>query len=578
MDLRDPSGRVVHLRGCNVGNWLVIEPWMLDLDNKTGGFSDQYELEQILKRRFGDAERERLMDLYRSSWMTERDWNNIQSFRFNVVRLPINYRLLEDDSRPFELRKDAWEWLDKAVNEAERHGLYTILDMHGAQGGQSEYDHTGRSGQNKLWADKKNQERLAWLWGKIAARYRNRSAVVAYDVFNEPYGGTKADQIKVFRQALAQIRAVDPEKLVYAHGSTDTFTHYGKPKDNGWKNVGFEMHYYPGLFGGGDPTLQTQARHLRQLKLIAEEVKSFDAPFLVGEMNVVFAEAGGGPMMRKTFDLHESFGWSTTMWAYKLLNANGGEEKSSWGMYTNAKPIAPINFGSASKAQIEKYFAALGTMPLLPFEPLKDAMTAKVAPKLELPALPDPIASTSHQDELPGWKTADVGGALKGGLEASEGEISLFGGGGDIWGREDQFRFLYREVSGDFELSVEIRSLTDTDSYAKAGLMVRANLDPSAATALISTFPSGNLQVAIRKSRADEMAGVASVDAKLPAKVRITRIGDDVALAYENNGSWQVLASCKMAGTVIVGPVALSHDNRQLANARYRSLKLEGNG
>ena len=320
-DLVDPAGKRVLLKGCNLGNWLVIEPWMLC---EVGKIKDQYDLEQILTERFGAAEDERLMDLYRSSWLTERDFKVIPSFGMNVVRLPMNYRLLEDDSAPFKLRKDAWQWIDRAIDMAERNGLYTILDMHGVQGGQSQYDHTGRSDQNKIWTTPEAQERLAWLWSEIAKRYRTRSAVVAYDLFNEPYGGTKPQQVALFKQVYASVRKVDKDKLIYAMGNYDDFTHYGSPKQNGWHNVGYQMHYYPGLFGGGDPTVATHARHLKSLELISNQVKGFNAPFLVGEMNVVFQRAGGANMMRLTFDTHAKFGWATTMWSYKVLSEQGG--------------------------------------------------------------------------------------------------------------------------------------------------------------------------------------------------------------------------------------------------------------
>ena len=184
--LLDPSGKEVLLKGTNLGNWGVIEFWMLALDDPKP--KDQYDLEAILTRRFGEAEKDRLMRVYRDSWITERDFKTIPTFGFNAVRLPMNYRLFEDDRQPFRLKKDAWRWVDRAVDLAEANGLYTILDMHGVQGGQSPYDHTGRSDQNAIKDSPEDQRRLAWLWGEIAKRYRDRAAVVAYDVWNEPYG------------------------------------------------------------------------------------------------------------------------------------------------------------------------------------------------------------------------------------------------------------------------------------------------------------------------------------------------------------------------------------------------------
>ena len=140
----DADGNPVILKGCNLGNWLLLEMWMLDLR----GIRDQYEFESILAQRFGPAEKDRLMELYRSNWIRERDFEVVRSFGFNVVRLPFNYRLLEDDANPFQLRPDAFKWLDAALRMAQGAGLYVILDMHGVPGGQSDDHTTGHAGQN----------------------------------------------------------------------------------------------------------------------------------------------------------------------------------------------------------------------------------------------------------------------------------------------------------------------------------------------------------------------------------------------------------------------------------------------
>src|SRR3954451_8007639 len=68
--LVDPSGKPVILRGCNLGNWLMIEPWML------GGCieaQDQGQITDILRSRFGDERGYGLMELYRENYITARD-------------------------------------------------------------------------------------------------------------------------------------------------------------------------------------------------------------------------------------------------------------------------------------------------------------------------------------------------------------------------------------------------------------------------------------------------------------------------------------------------------------------------
>lgn len=572
--LLDPNNKPVILKGCNTGNWLLIEFWMLGLDGKKGSPNDQWELEQLLSKRFGHNEDELLMDIYRSSWMTERDWANIQSFGFNLVRIPINYRLLEDDENPMHLRPDAFQWLDIAVDQAEKHGLYVILDLHGAQGGQTMNDHTGHSGQNKLWTVPENQERMAWLWTQIAKRYKDRSTVIAYDTLNEPYGGTKPQILKQFEKTYPAIRSVDPEKLIFAHGQTDNFDFYGDPKEHGWHNVGFQMHYYPGLFGDA-PKVKSNVRHLASLENVAKKVEKVNVPFLVGEMNVVMKSTGGAPMMRRYFDAHASHGWLTTMWSYKVITPEGGTAGGSWGMYTNSAPAKTINFDTASKTDIEAYFRSFATQPLEAYDDLVKYLVPK---EVVLPPLPQDAAprTTAPADEgLDGWKSTDIGGAMKGGLVKSGSKFDLYGEGEDIWGSSDQFRFLSRPFTGDFTVSVTIDAMEDTNTYTKAGLMVRASLDGDSAAALLSSFPGGDVQAAIRATKAGNMEGSDGPKTKLPTTVQVSRVGGTIV--FSANGKEFLRKSIPaLTGLVYVGPVALSHSGGELTKVTYRDLKATG--
>lgn len=578
MKMVDPAGKAVTLKGVNLGNWLVIEMWMLGLADQPGNPGDQFELEKLLAERFGEPEKDRLMDVYRSHWVTERDFELIPKFGFNLVRLPMNYRLMEDDRKPFQLKANAWKWIDRAVDLSEKHGLYVILDMHGAQGGQSPYDHTGHSDQNHLQDDPEAQKRLAWLWGEIAKRYRDRGAVVAYDVFNEPYGTPKDIQVKVFRMALEQIRKNDPDKLVFAHGNYDDFQHYGDPKANGWKNVGFQMHYYPGLFGGGPPTVKTHMRHLQFLEGLDKTVKKYDVPFLIGEMNVVFSSAGGAEMMQRYFETHAKYGWMTTMWAWKVVSGSGGIEPAIWGCVVNKDPMRKIDFRKASAAEIESYFQKFATEPLAVFEELRARLAGEKGPTPELPSLPPPRTS-APQEELPGWNQVDLGTALKGGLEnLSAGRFALFGGGSDAWGREDHARFLYKPIEGDFELEVEIHSIEDVHQYAKAGLMIRAGEAKDAAAVILTSFFDGEVQFAHRDKAGAEMQGSETVKGSLPGlRLKLVRKDGKIAGWTSDRGSeWKLVASAEdtLPRTVLAGSLALSHENGQLVQIIYRNLKL----
>jgi endoglucanase len=576
-DLVDPQGKRVILRGANLGNWDVIEFWMLGNSGDPGVPGDQFRLEELLTKRFGEAEKDRLMETYRQSWIGERDFDELKKFNFNFVRLPMNYRLMEDDRHPMQLKPNAFQWIDRAVDLAEQHGMYIMLDMHGAQGGQSPYDHTGHADQNHLKDSPEDQQRLAWLWGKLAARYRNRSAVVAYDLFNEPYGMPKPTQVSVFKKVYAETRKYDPEKLIFAHGNYDDFDHYGDPKVNGWHNVGFQMHFYPGLFGGGNPTVKNHLNHLESLKAIDARVKKLNVPFIIGEMNVVFDAAGGADMMRKTFDTHASFGWQTSMWSYKVMTKEGGLGGGSWGAVTNASQMPKINFEMDSQAAIENYFKGFATQKLLVNMPLREAL-GNPNYKVKKFIIPE-IRVTAPQDSISGWMGTDVGGALKGGLSGnSVASFELYGGGRDIWGKRDEFRFLHRDLEGDGVLEATVNTVEAIDVYTKSGIMLRSGLGDDSPFLLVSVFPSGEINVARRESAGSDVVGGETKKSSLPnITLRITRKSGMLMVDFRTRSEpYHALAAMKdfLPSHVDAGAVALSHSGTELVKISYKNLDL----
>jgi hypothetical protein len=61
--------------------------------------------------------------------------------------------------------------------------------------------------------------------------------------------------------------------------------------------------------------------------------------------------------------------------------------------------------------------------------------------------------------------------------------VTVIGSGSDIWGTADGFEYAYVQLSGDFDISARIASMTggDTDGWAKVGIMARQDLTPGSA-------------------------------------------------------------------------------------------------
>jgi hypothetical protein len=75
------------------------------------------------------------------------------------------------------------------------------------------------------------------------------------------------------------------------------------------------------------------------------------------------------------------------------------------------------------------------------------------------------------------FKCTDIGNPdVSGSSLIQDNSITITAGGADVWGVEDEFRFVYMEQTGDFDLVAQIESLSDPHLYTKAGLMAREEL------------------------------------------------------------------------------------------------------
>lgn len=383
------------LRGVNLGNYLIQEFWMMGQESKA--VDDQCKLEAVLDKRFGYEERQRLYTLFRDNWIKERDWDMLRRLNLNLVRLPFIYSVVEDEKHPRQLRADAWKYLDNAIEQAEKRGMYVILDLHGAVGSQGWEHHSGCAGRNQYWDTPEYQERTIWLWQQIAARYKDRSAVAGYSILNEPWGTTPENLTVVMGTLYKAIRAIDQHHVIILPGHNKGIDAYGKPSDHGMSNVAFEMHPYPGHFGWGKPGL---AVHQGWLQCKGEgdsdnvckwktRLDGLNTAFFVGEFQpwAFMGPELGGQMLRVTYDTYVANGWASTAWAYKLVTNKGGQGKGTWGLVTNAPGarIPKLDFNKASLAEIEKLFLLFGSVP---YEPQQSAIKWMNSPTSPTPFKP----------------------------------------------------------------------------------------------------------------------------------------------------------------------------------------------
>lgn len=141
---------------------------------------------------------------------------------------------------------------------------------------------------------------------------------------------------------------------------------------------------------------------------------------------------------------------------------------------------------------------------------------------------------------------SDIGSPSLAGSESISGStISMTAAGADIGGgRTDQFRFGRDYITGDAEITVRVRSLTNTHAWAKAGLMFRASLSADSPYVFVCVTPTSGVSLQYRTS-----AGAASTTRRTesgaaPEWLKLTRVGNTFYAFHSENGTtWDFIES-----------------------------------
>jgi len=247
-DMVDEHGTKVLLRGVGLGNWMLPEGYMW----KFGDQGDRpRKIEKIVSDLIGQENAARFWSEFRKNYITQADIARIAELGFNSVRPALNARLFLTEGDDAAYVDEGFELLDRLVSWCREHGLYVIIDMHGAPGGQTGTNiDDSPDDQPGLFMDQRNQDRLVDLWVKIAALYKDEPTVAAYDLLNEPLpqrtGAAQKykDQLEpLYKRITAAIRAVDKRHMITLEGAdwANDWSVFSTPFDD---NLFYQFHYY----------------------------------------------------------------------------------------------------------------------------------------------------------------------------------------------------------------------------------------------------------------------------------------------------------------------------------------------
>lgn len=174
------------------------------------------------------------------------------------------------------------------------------------------------------------------------------------------------------------------------------------------------------------------------------------------------------------------------------------------------------------------------------------------------------------------WISTDLGAVTPAGEAThASGTFTIKGSGTDIWETSDQFQFVNQSITGDGEIIAKVNSLTNTNTYAKAGVMFRETLTPTSKHAMTDITAAAGVEFLTRNA----VSGVTAADVAAgtsPKWLRVVRSGNVFTSYTSDNGTtWTQLGTPKtiaMANTIYAGMAVTSHANGTLATGVFSDV------
>ncbi|HEX2865056.1 MAG TPA: glycoside hydrolase family 5 protein, partial [Deinococcales bacterium] len=339
----DEHGQALPLRGTCAGGWLNMENF---IDGYPG---TERTLRAVVKDTLGPERAGFFFERFLHHFYGPGDAAFIAQAGATVVRVPFNYRHLENDAQPFTYLESGFAKLERAVELNANAGLYTILDLHAAPGWQNTDWHSDNATrQTLLWDHPHYQERTVRLWTAIAERFAGNPAVAGYNLLNEPVTNAPWGRFSfnytpnwpvindLYARLVRAIRAVDSRHILFLEGDLFSSRFYGladPPDDNlvysshNYTPAGFGPGRYPGPYGGQEWTLESQ-REWFEAREGTRWTAERNVPLWVGE----FGSAYNGPAeevpdrlaaMRDQLSVLNAHGAHWTTWTYKDVGVMG---------------------------------------------------------------------------------------------------------------------------------------------------------------------------------------------------------------------------------------------------------------
>ena len=177
---------------------------------------------------------------------------------------------------------------------------------------------------------------------------------------------------------------------------------------------------------------------------------------------------------------------------------------------------------------------------------------------------------------------ADIGAPpLKGSasFDPATRQYNVTGTGSDIWGRADQFHYVWREMSGDVIITATVKFVTDGNPHRKASIMLRKTPDADSPFVHFAIHGDGMPAVQFRSAKGDTTNTLDfPIDGPAVHTLRLARRGSNVVVAIaREGGALRELGHTvsQIGNPVLVGLGVASHSQKALNTVVFSNVSIE---
>ena len=218
-----PEGKPFFIQGINLGNWLNPEGYMFLFKD----VSSYRLIDQAFREMVGSDFTDQFWKAFKDNYITREDIAYIKQTGMNSIRLPFHYKsFTEEDYMGLKSNQDGFARIDSVIKWCKEEGLYIILDMHDAPGGQTGDNIDDSYGYPWLFESEESQQLFSEIWKKIANRYKDEPAILGYDLLNEPIATHFNNKeeinkhlVPVYKKGIEAIRSVDKNHIILLGGA-----------------------------------------------------------------------------------------------------------------------------------------------------------------------------------------------------------------------------------------------------------------------------------------------------------------------------------------------------------------------